>query len=48
MATTAGEFVTVVALLSFLPRQGRRWATTLFLMAGAYLWWLRVTHRLAY
>lgn len=48
MATTAGEFVTVVALLSFLPRRVRGWATTLLLLAGAYLWWLRLTDRLAY
>jgi hypothetical protein len=48
MATTAGELVTVVALLSFLPRRVGRWVTTLLCLAGAYLWWLRITHRLAY
>jgi hypothetical protein len=48
MATTLGEFVTVIALLAFLPRRVRGWATTLLLLAGAYLWWLRLTNRLAY
>jgi hypothetical protein len=48
MATTVGEFVTVVALLAFLPRRAARVVTTVLLLAGAWLWWLRVTHRLAY
>ena len=48
MATTLGELVTVIALLSFLPARGRRWTTTLLLLAGAHLWWLRLTDRLAY
>jgi len=48
MATTIGEFVTVIALLAFLPRRARGWATTFLLLAGAYLWWLRLTNRLAY
>jgi hypothetical protein len=48
MATTAGELVTVFALLAFLPRRAGRWVSTLLCLAGAYLWWLRITHRLAY
>ena len=48
MATTMGELVTVFALLSFLPRRAGRWATTILCLAGAYLWWLRITNRLAY
>ena len=48
MATTAGELVTVFALLSFLPRRAGRWVSTLLCLAGVYLWWLRITHRLAY
>ena len=48
MATTAGELVTVIALLSFLPARVRRWTTTVLLVAGAGLWWLRLTGRLAY
>jgi hypothetical protein len=48
MATTLGELVTVIALLAFLPRRAARWTTTLLLLAGAALWWLRLTGRLAY
>ncbi|HWT22102.1 MAG TPA: hypothetical protein VN213_01225 [Solirubrobacteraceae bacterium] len=48
MGTTAGELVTVIALLAFLPRRAARWASTLLLLAGAALWWLRLTDRLVY
>jgi hypothetical protein len=48
MATTLGELVTVILLLAFLPRRATRWMTTLLLLVGAALWWLRLTGRLAY
>jgi hypothetical protein len=47
MATTAGEFVTVVALLMLLPQRIARHTTTLLLLAGAGLWYLRVSGKLA-
>jgi hypothetical protein len=48
MATTVGELVTVIALLMFLPRRVARLTTTVLLLAGAGLWALRLTGRLAY
>jgi hypothetical protein len=46
MGTTIGEFITVIALLAFLPRRAVHWVTTFLLLAGAGLWALRLTDQL--
>jgi hypothetical protein len=48
MGTTIGELITVIALLTFLPRRAVRWVTTLLLVVGAALWALRLTEQLTY
>jgi hypothetical protein len=48
MATTMGELVTVVALLSLLSRRAVGRVTTLLLLVGAGLWLLRLTGQLVY
>ena len=47
MGTTVGEFVTVVALLMLLPARLARHTATVLLLAGAALWYLRLSGTLA-